>query len=57
MKDEHLVRIKIESSDGQEKIESVNSEANQYIRFLEARYDEKVDRVRKGDELPRASIN
>ena len=52
VKDEHLVRIKIESSDGQEKIESVNSEANHYIRYLEARYDEKVDRVRKGDELP-----
>lgn len=52
VKDEHLVRVKIENSEVQEKIESVNSEANHYIRYLEARYDEKVDRVRKGDELP-----
>jgi DNA-directed RNA polymerase beta subunit len=52
VKDEHLVRIKIENSEIQEKIDSVNSEANHYIKFLESRYDEKVDRVRKGDELP-----
>ncbi|MEW6109910.1 MAG: DNA-directed RNA polymerase subunit beta [Nitrospirota bacterium] len=52
VKDEHLVRIKVEDADVQEKIESVNNEANSYIRYLESRYDEKVDRVRKGDELP-----
>jgi DNA-directed RNA polymerase beta subunit len=52
VKDEHLVRIRIENAEAQEKIESVNTEANHYIKFLEARYDEKVDRVRKGDELP-----
>jgi DNA-directed RNA polymerase beta subunit len=52
VKDEHLVRIKIDDADTQEKIESINSEANHYIKFLESRYDEKVDRVRKGDELP-----
>ena len=52
VKDEHLAKIKIKNADVQANIESVNSEANQYIRYLEARYDEKVDRVRKGDELP-----
>jgi len=52
VKDEHLMRIKIEDLDSQEKIESVNNEANHYVRYLESRYDEKVDRVRKGDELP-----
>ena len=52
VKDEHLAKIKIKNADVQANIESVNSESNQYIRFLEARYDEKVDRVRKGDELP-----
>ena len=52
VKDEHLARIRIENAEAQEKIESVNTEANHYIKFLEARYDEKVDRVRKGDELP-----
>lgn len=52
VKDEHLAKIKIKNADVQAKIESVNSEANQYIRYLEAKYDEKVDRARKGDELP-----
>lgn len=52
VKDEHLMRIRIEDLDVQEKIESVNNEANHYVRYLESRYDEKVDRVRKGDELP-----
>jgi DNA-directed RNA polymerase subunit beta len=52
VKDEHVAKIKIKNADVQAKIESINSEANQYIRYLEAKYDEKVDRVRKGDELP-----
>jgi DNA-directed RNA polymerase subunit beta len=52
VKDEHLTRIKIENAGVQEKIESINSDANQYVKYLESRYDEKVDRVRKGDELP-----
>jgi DNA-directed RNA polymerase beta subunit len=52
VKDEHLAKIKIKNADVQANIESVNSEANQYMRYLEARYDEKVDRARKGDELP-----
>ncbi|MDA8078977.1 MAG: DNA-directed RNA polymerase subunit beta [Nitrospiraceae bacterium] len=52
VKDEHLMRIKVENATMQEKIETINSEANQYIKELEARYDEKVDRLRKGDELP-----
>ena len=52
IKDEHLIRIKIESVEMQEKIEAINGDANQYMRYLESRYDEKVDRVRKGDELP-----
>jgi DNA-directed RNA polymerase beta subunit len=52
IKDEHLIRIRIDNPDVQEKIETVNNEANQYMRYLESKYDEKVDRVRKGDELP-----
>ncbi|NJD57631.1 MAG: DNA-directed RNA polymerase subunit beta [Nitrospirae bacterium] len=52
IKDEHLMRIRIMDESTQEKIDAINTEANQYVRFLESRYDEKVDRVRKGDELP-----
>ena len=52
IKDEHLLRIKIADADVREKIDTVNHEANQYIRYLETRYDESVDRVKRGDELP-----
>ncbi len=47
VKDEHLAKIKIKNADVQANMESVNSEANQYVRYLETKYDEKVDRVRK----------
>ncbi len=52
IKDEHLMRIKVADEEIKEKIDSINHEANQYIHYLESRYDESVDRVRRGDELP-----
>ncbi len=52
IKDEQIMRIKIADLDLKEKIDTVNNEANQYVRYLESRYDESVDRVKKGDELP-----
>ncbi|PIY87009.1 MAG: DNA-directed RNA polymerase subunit beta [Nitrospirae bacterium CG_4_10_14_0_8_um_filter_41_23] len=52
VKNEHLMRIKIEDSGLREKIESINSEVNHYIRYLKSRYDEMIDRIRRGDELP-----
>ena len=52
VKNEHLMKIKTEDSDIREKMESINNEANQYIRDLEFRYDEIIDRVKRGDELP-----
>ena len=52
VKDENLMRIKIENSAVHEKMESINNETNYYIRYLESRYDERIDRVKRGDELP-----
>ncbi|MDO9287353.1 MAG: DNA-directed RNA polymerase subunit beta [Thermodesulfovibrionales bacterium] len=52
VKNEHLMSIKIADLDVKEKIDIVNNEANQHVRYLESRYDESVDRVRRGDELP-----
>ncbi len=52
MKDEHLMRIRAEDISVREKMESIHNEKNQYIRDLESKYDEKIDRVKKGDELP-----
>ncbi|MFH0933312.1 MAG: DNA-directed RNA polymerase subunit beta, partial [Nitrospirota bacterium] len=52
VKNEHLMRVKIGDSGLREKIESINSEVNHYIRYLESGYDEMIDRIRRGDELP-----
>ena len=52
VKDEHLMRIKIADEDTKEKLDTIHNEANQYVRYLETRYDESVDRVKRGDELP-----
>jgi len=52
VKDEHLMRIKIAEEDIREKLDTIHNEANQYVRYLETRYDESVDRVKRGDELP-----
>ncbi|MEW6053840.1 MAG: DNA-directed RNA polymerase subunit beta [Nitrospirota bacterium] len=52
VKDEHLSRIKVEDSGFREKMDSINQEVTHYIRYLESRYNEMIDRVKKGDELP-----
>jgi DNA-directed RNA polymerase beta subunit len=52
IKDEHLMRMKIENTAIREKMEALHNETNQYIRYLESKYDEKIDRVKTGDELP-----
>ena len=52
IKDEQLAYIKIEDVNIQEKIASINNETNQYVRYLGSKYDEKVERLRKGDDLP-----
>jgi DNA-directed RNA polymerase subunit beta len=52
VKDEHLIRIKPADDNMREKMESSNNEANHYLRYLELRYDEMIDRLKRGDELP-----
>ncbi len=52
IKDEHLMRIKLEDSSVRELMESIASEANQYARYLDLRYEEMINRLKKGDELP-----
>ena len=52
VKDEHLIRIKPDDDSMREKMESINNEANHYLRYLELRYDEMIDRLKRGDELP-----
>ncbi len=52
VKDEHLMRFKLEDGSVREKLEAITHDANQYARYLESRYDELIERVKKGDELP-----
>ena len=52
VKDEHLIRIKPDDDNMREKMESINNEANHYVRYLELRYEEMIDRLKRGDELP-----
>jgi DNA-directed RNA polymerase subunit beta len=51
IKDEQLKKIQISDVETKEKIDIIENEAKQYVRYLETRYDERVDRLRKGDEL------
>jgi DNA-directed RNA polymerase subunit beta len=46
------MRIKLEDSGVREKMEAITHDANQHVRHLESRYDELIERVKKGDELP-----
>ncbi|GAB4488719.1 MAG: DNA-directed RNA polymerase subunit beta [Thermodesulfovibrionales bacterium] len=52
VKEEHLGKIRVTNAEIQDKIDAINIESNQQIKELERKYDEKIDRVRKGDELP-----
>ncbi len=51
IKDDYLLRIKIEDIDVRNKIEQINNEVAKQIKDIEARYHERIERVKKGDEL------
>ncbi len=52
IKSDHLIKIKIADERLKEEIESFYRETNLRIRELERLYDEKIERIRRGDELP-----
>jgi len=52
VKDDYLTRVKVEDPEAKARIEESNAEITQYIKQLESRYHERVERVKKGDELP-----
>lgn len=47
-----LLKAKIENIEIKSKIEEISGEINNYIRKLEKQYLEKIERLKKGDELP-----
>ncbi|MEW5746984.1 MAG: DNA-directed RNA polymerase subunit beta [Nitrospirota bacterium] len=52
IKDDHLSRVKLADPELRAKMEEISGEITQYIKYLETRYQERIDRVKKGDELP-----
>jgi len=52
IKNDYLIKIKVANEEVQQEIESIYKEANIRIRELEKLYDEKIDRIKRGDELP-----
>jgi len=52
LKDEQLHKVPVTDQEVNDKIQILQNETTQYIRHLESRYDERVERIRKGDELP-----
>lgn len=47
-----LLKAKIDDIEIKSKIEEISGEINNYIRKLEKQYLERVERLKKGDELP-----
>ena len=52
VRDDQLLKIKVDDPYVKEQIAQLNADANQYVKSLEKLYDERVDRVKRGDELP-----
>ena len=52
IKDENLTDIVLDNQDDMDRFEEMCSYAQQQIELLQAFYEDKIGRVRKGDELP-----
>jgi DNA-directed RNA polymerase subunit beta len=51
IKDRHLGKIKVQNPEVQNKIDLYTKEIKDYTKQLQSEYDEKVERLRKGDDL------
>jgi DNA-directed RNA polymerase subunit beta len=52
IKDEHLIKLSVQNPAVQENILAIHGEVHQQIKNLEKRYDEKIESIKKGDDLP-----
>ncbi|MBF0568712.1 MAG: DNA-directed RNA polymerase subunit beta, partial [Nitrospirae bacterium] len=50
--DRKLSRLKISDPDTQQQIEDFMKTTRDYLKQLQNRYDERIERLKKGDELP-----
>ncbi|MEJ5228099.1 DNA-directed RNA polymerase subunit beta [Thermodesulfovibrio sp.] len=51
-----LMKLKVDDPDIKAEITRINREVEQNIKQIYAKYNEKIDRIKKGDELP-AGVN
>jgi DNA-directed RNA polymerase subunit beta len=52
VKEENLVKAKLQDSAAQAKVAAIHTDIKQQIRALEKKYDERIDAIKKGDDLP-----
>ncbi len=52
VKDEYLLKARPQDEGVQGKIADINNDVKQRVRALEKRYDERIDAIKKGDDLP-----
>ncbi|HIJ59813.1 MAG TPA: DNA-directed RNA polymerase subunit beta [Nitrospirae bacterium] len=52
VKDDALTKIKIEDINLKHKIEELNNDITSKIKLLETQYNDMIERIKKGDELP-----
>lgn len=52
IRDEDLSNVVLDNPEDMERMEEINNYAQQQIDILHALYDEKIGRIKKGDELP-----
>ncbi len=50
--DKKLKRLKLVEEEANDEIEYILNEGKFYLKKLQAQFDEKIDRLKKGDELP-----
>ncbi|NTU42927.1 MAG: DNA-directed RNA polymerase subunit beta, partial [Nitrospirales bacterium] len=51
VKDDQISRVRVDDPTVKLKIDEIMAEMNQHIKKLETRYHERVERIKKGDEL------
>jgi DNA-directed RNA polymerase subunit beta len=56
IKDKYLNKVIVSDRKIQEKVESYLNDMNEQIKALQKKYDERIERIKKGDELP-PSVN
>jgi DNA-directed RNA polymerase subunit beta len=52
IKDNQLAKIAVKDQKTQDEIFAIAEESKQYIKDLEKKYNERIDRIKKGDDLP-----